>query len=610
MKRNEKSFFEFIKGCDLFGVNETFRIGDSDKHRSIFGGIVFLIFITLSFIYALLNFINFIKRENLTVYTSYQTKIPAPAVNITGYFRSYNSLFSNVAQTTFYSGNDLEYLELYFNYWTANNELINYTTLNTRQCTADDLPKELFTEAYSLILNKTMCLELEKYPNLLIYGSPTDANRAWISVDLLYNISATQYELTQLFEKRLSIILNMIQSGIDATNHTNPLPLVFNTNLMGISLPYYSWTNIELSEQIFYNDENVIFRNPIPSSSLVIDSVSGGTVYIENRNSNFVFKPNVLNSFNLYASNRVISINRTYQKITEYLANMSGLISNIWIILFFIFPKYNEICSNTLIINKIIKYSGNEEIDVSYLQKLYLNNKNKFKILSTQEENNKIEKVNAVIISDFPQNNKSQEINEDYIINEFHMNNKHKQSVQIEINSKENNNDNNNNINNNSNYKKVYLDTVDDYNTEDNQKLDIKKIEPLFLFLKKCFLCKSKNLKIQKEIIDKGRDNINHYLDVLTYLKAMQEVEVIKELILDEKYRKMFNFIRKPEINNYQNTFNQEIPNLQKEEIQKIFNDYEFLLQKKTQTELDLKIIHLFKEDLNAICNIENIKNF
>ena len=41
---------------------------------------------------------------------------------------------------------------------------------------------------------------------------------------------------------------------------------------------------------------------------------------------------------------------------------------------------------------------------------------------------------------------------------------------------------------------------------------------------------------------------MNYYLDVLTYVKKVQEIDILKYLLLDKDQVKMFNFLTKPTI--------------------------------------------------------------
>ena len=61
-----------------------------------------------------------------------------------------------------------------------------------------------------------------------------------------------------------------------------------------------------------------------------------------------------------------------------------------------------------------------------------------------------------------------------------------------------------------------------------------------------CFI--SNNLKLKNELYEKALKKTNNYLDIVTYLKKMQEIDILKYLVLDKDQVKLFNFLTIPSI--------------------------------------------------------------
>ena len=68
------------------------------------------------------------------------------------------------------------------------------------------------------------------------------------------------------------------------------------------------------------------------------------------------------------------------------------------------------------------------------------------------------------------------------------------------------------------------------------------------------FLCKSKNLTIKTILYEKAKNKLVNYFDVVSYIKKMQEIEILKYLLLNEKQMKMFDFLSKPSISKEKNS--------------------------------------------------------
>ena len=60
-----KKIKNFLKKIDYFGVQFNFQYKSNDKYHTILGGIVFLIFMIISFIYISVALINLLLRKNI-----------------------------------------------------------------------------------------------------------------------------------------------------------------------------------------------------------------------------------------------------------------------------------------------------------------------------------------------------------------------------------------------------------------------------------------------------------------------------------------------------------------------------------------------------------------
>ena len=60
-----KKIKNFLKKIDYFGVQFNCQYESNDKYHTILGGIVFLIFMIISFIYISVALINLLLRKNI-----------------------------------------------------------------------------------------------------------------------------------------------------------------------------------------------------------------------------------------------------------------------------------------------------------------------------------------------------------------------------------------------------------------------------------------------------------------------------------------------------------------------------------------------------------------
>jgi len=118
-------------------------------------------------------------------------------------------------------------------------------------------------------------------------------------------------------------------------------------------------------------------------------------------------------------------------------------------------------------------------------------------------------------------------------------------------------------------------------------------------------VCSKKKSK-KVDLYEKSFLNIKNNMNILLYLKLIQEIEVIESISFEYDQKGLLNFISKPLITSEENL------NLPKpKEIEKIINikldlkialdAYEKILQKKLLNEIDHKLLKMLKVELDNI---------
>ena len=111
-------------------------------------------------------------------------------------------------------------------------------------------------------------------------------------------------------------------------------------------------------------------------------------------------------------------------------------------------------------------------------------------------------------------------------------------------------------------------------------------------------LCVKKNNEydndyLKNELFSKGKKKLYYYTDIVTYFKKMQELDILKYIMLDDDQLKILNFVSKPLISKT------------KEDIYKILN----INHQNNNMRLDrVEIVNLFNS-YNKLNQSENIVN-
>lgn len=115
-------------------------------------------------------------------------------------------------------------------------------------------------------------------------------------------------------------------------------------------------------------------------------------------------------------------------------------------------------------------------------------------------------------------------------------------------------------------------------------------------------------------IIEQAEKKIHYYLDIYTYIKKMQEIDIIKYSLYDEDQLTLFKFLSKPPVKMGINSFGVGIykefeetqhnyTKIGKKEIDLLFKAYNTIRNKEEISFEDLKLLRLVKAEVDFLKN-------
>ena len=149
--------------------------------------------------------------------------------------------------------------------------------------------------------------------------------------------------------------------------------------------------------------------------------------------------------------------------------------------------------------------------------------------------------------------------------------------------------------------------TTDQSSKLEYSNLNICKI----LYASLCFWA-SKKQKRRIRIINKAEEKIHYYLDIYTYIKKMQEIDLLKYCLFDEDQSTLFKFLSKPPIRMgtgplglYKEFEEQQVnyKRLDKPEIDALYHSYKKIRDKESITFEDLKLLRLVTAEIQFLDN-------
>ena len=370
---------KIIRKVDFFGTFITFRVNEEIEYKSIIGGIFTLIYGIISLSYVSIMAINFLGRKNIDFIYS-KTINQHPVLNLTkvGFNFAFGAQYSKTAVPA------IKNSKIYFDYKVnlieslSNNnisgksQIIN-TPIGIRRCEEDDFP-ELKEHYFLNDLHFMYCPILNSSSNFSIEGLYTGSYYKYLSI----KISLTQYaldnfqEIKDFLEKTpIDIAIFYKDTALNYLNRYNPLPSYLNYYYKGIDPEYYKTSEISFSRLEFSSDENILFERPKKIARPIHSTIHDNFQSINERRKE---NENGVCEFILHASSEVLDLKRTYEKITRFAANISGILGFIFFVLITLANYIERKAVDNKLIRKMLKFKGNKSINVDYFVQKFSQN--------------------------------------------------------------------------------------------------------------------------------------------------------------------------------------------------------------------------------------------
>ena len=589
-----------ITSCDYFGVTFNFHYKTKEKFRTITGGMAFILFILISLMYVLINLISLLKRENMSI-ISHKIQIPSTdRIN----FQNYSLMHAfRVKCSDIYTNQEMEYFKIDVNHviLTKDNGIVKKQKqkLNFTYCHNENFFNKFNNSFIKEGLNNSFCFDNN---NITIEGLYTDEIYQYVELTVTMTKSKVedyQFYYNFLTDDDCTFQLYHLDYGIDITNHYNPISPYMKQEFLKLSPVEFNKMEVFYFTQKFISYENFFFNNFNTKYYAGFSYFSFFNLY--KGNDRFIRKPNDYNKlakFFIRTDNSRNTIIRKYMKFTEFLANVSSLISPILLFLFIIMTRINKFYAKENIMSGIFQFKDIQKgkkllinklkqnlpnIDLNILGKKYSSYFNgtieKFKKSKTKTTLFTINKK-KIDLGNFNKNN----------------NNYIKESIT------------NDDLLNNLEQKKLFHEKK-----LDNENISLKPLSKynlcqilIFLF---CPFFSWKDLRYKNIIYRKIEKRLYLNTDFLSYIKNNQILELLTAIILEPNEIQMIKFLSKPIISldfdkNRKNkiTWNAEEDNyISETEINEFLQEYEKLQKNINRTNIKNKLFDIINLEIDNL---------
>ncbi len=626
-----KKVKNIIRELDYFGTIVSFRLGEDLKYKSLIGGTCTIIYIIIALIYILYMLIPFLKREEINFTFSNKIISKNPFVNLssTNINFAFGALFSSdqasaIENTTKYFDYKINIIE-----WVGIDDFFE-KEIFFNFCNQSDYPSSLDDQFEVNELNELYCLLINKnninYLNYSLDGLYTDDYFKFITIDFLlneYGINNFDEVKIYLRENPLLMSLFFVDTAIDYENRHVPLPVYINYITRDIDFDYTKKSEIFFSSLEFINDDNFFFNKESLTKNVMFDRCEDSFRFIQDRNEEENYN---LFHIEIKVSPKVTTLKRKYQKLPEFVASLSGLLSFLLVFIFVCCNLIERKAINQELIHRMLKFRGNKNININYLIDRFKNLKytnefeqNEFlkkKIDEKKNDHNSKENMNEKIIKLFSNMNVESIPNIKKNIEETKETSKREKEYFYTSNSTKSLSPKKKKKNSVNREKTQFIKSENIFinqntNLKPKNEVVLKKLNMIEIICNFFCFCCSPRLKKNRLLLAQAENKINYYMDIHTYIRTVQEFELLKDIFFDKKSLTLFHFLSKCSVKIINNNlvflrhFENELKSnsiFKEIEIDKLYYSYQKMIFDKSNLGKEkLKLLDFLKNEINFL---------
>ncbi len=626
-----KKVKNIIRELDYFGTIVSFRLGEDLKYKSLIGGTCTIIYIIIALIYILYMLIPFLKREEINFTFSNKIISKNPFVNLssTNINFAFGALFSSdqasaIENTTKYFDYKINIIE-----WVGIDDFFE-KEIFFNFCNQSDYPSSLDDQFEVNELNELYCLLINKnninYLNYSLDGLYTDDYFKFITIDFFLNeYGKNNFDEVKIYlrENPLLMSLFFVDTAIDYENRHVPLPVYINYITRDIDFDYTKKSEIFFSSLEFINDDNFFFNKESLTKNVMFDRCEDSFRFIQDRNEEENYN---LFHIEIKVSPKVTTLKRKYQKLPEFVASLSGLLSFLLVFIFVCCNLIERKAINQELIHRMLKFRGNKNININYLIDRFKNLKytnefeqNEFlkkKIDEKKNDHNSKENMNEKIIKLFSNMNVESIPNIKKNIEEIKETSKREKEYFYTSNSTKSLSPKKKKKNSVNREKTQFIKSENIFinqntNLKPKNEVVLKKLNMIEIICNFFCFCCSPRLKKNRLLLAQAENKINYYMDIHTYIRTVQEFELLKDIFFDKKSLTLFHFLSKCSVKIINNNlvflrhFENELKSnsiFKEIEIDKLYYSYQKMIFDKSNLGKEkLKLLDFLKNEINFL---------
>lgn len=122
-----------------------------------------------------------------------------------------------------------------------------------------------------------------------------------------------------------------------------------------------------------------------------------------------------------------------------------------------------------------------------------------------------------------------------------------------------------------------------------------------------CFCCKKKQTNYKHQLFKKAKKKFKYNMNILTYMRKIQEIDILKHILLDEKQMTLLNFLSKPSIsllnkhNIHDNLHGNYNVDIGQNKIDNIYENYNAIFTREHGNDIDQKLLDMVSYEVDNL---------
>jgi len=355
---------KYIKILDFSSVNYYFHINGKETFKTSFAGFSYLCLILFLIYYIYQELFSLFNKKNFKINSTEKIYDSPPELNLLKF--NMNFIFGvnydvNKTAVPFEILNKYIQEDIYF-VTKFNATYKEKKQINFKTCEENDLSNPFNKNDNFFIEKKYKDFRCLSNTNFTLKGAFEQGIFQYLEYGVYLNMETFENDTSNTIkffsENLFNVIIKYFELSLNLDNIDNPIRSYEKNIFDYINFNFIKKINLDYSQYFFKNDEDLIFESFQQNNLAKLNNIEEYYFNILNPKKN-VQDYKLLFKYYIRSSPKYYKLDRVFIKIPDSLAKITGIASNLFILIAYIISIYNKFKSKEELVNHLLKFKDN-----------------------------------------------------------------------------------------------------------------------------------------------------------------------------------------------------------------------------------------------------------